>query len=428
MLSLFLWITLIVPFAEPSAVVIDGYADRISAFPGDSIELYLNASFKTTYNLRLYDLSGKPVYTVRVPISPQVRSNVKPSENGFGYRLTKKVAVPPVGSGVYMWDKTIPFVVKTRRARTVIVYPSNTINAYCNSGGKSLYGFNSSGSLRAEKVSFLRPMPLPEHAEAFFKWMKKEGRDDVGYIVDSDLDEYNSIRKAELLIIPGHNEYWTFQARKNFDRFINEGKNALIISGNTMWWQVRYNKTKDQLICYRDAKADPIRSEKLKTINWCEPQLRYPIESSTGTDFRNAGYGLKEDEGWNGYKIISASPLLQGTWLSLGDILPCPADEMDGVPIVKLENGTPIVDLQRLRFQRVEIIGYDLVSRGGNQGVGTWIVFKPNVSSGTVINTASTGWCAEKGIGSSRDIQTITRNMIVMLLNKQNVFSDEAPL
>ena len=101
---------------------------------------------------------------------------------------------------------------------------------------------------------------------------------------------------------------------------------------------------------------------------------------------------------------------------------------MDGVPIVKLENGTPIVDLQRLRFQRVEIIGYDLVSRGGNQGVGTWIVFKPNVSSGIVINTASTGWCAENGIGSNRDIQTITRNMIVMLLNKQNVFSDEAPL
>jgi hypothetical protein len=42
-----------------------------------------------------------------------------------------------------------------------------------------------------------------------------------------------------------------------------------------------------------------------------------------------------------------------------------------------------------------------------------------------VINTASTNWCAQNGIGSNPDIGRITLNMIQKLLNKQNVFSPE---
>ena len=30
----------------------------------------------------------------------------------------------------------------------------------------------------------------------------------------------------------------------------NTGGHALILSGNTMWWQVRYNEDKTKLICY----------------------------------------------------------------------------------------------------------------------------------------------------------------------------------
>src|SRR3546814_20835503 len=84
----------------------------------------------------------------------------------------------------------------------------------------------------------------------------------------------------------------------------------MILYGNTMWWQVRYNTSRDQLICYRNINDDPIKSPRLKTITWCEPSLRYPIYTSTGTDFQNAGYGLKNDNGWDGYKLVVNSPLL----------------------------------------------------------------------------------------------------------------------
>ena len=123
-----------------------------------------------------------------------------------------------------------------------------------------------------------------------------------------------------------------------------------------MWWQVRYNKSKTKLICYRDADADPIKSALLKTTLWREPILKYPITNSTGTDFRNAGYGLKNDRGWNGYKIIKNSPLLAGTKLKTGDILYCPSDETDGVPLVSFENGIPMIDYQTLGFKKLRLL------------------------------------------------------------------------
>ena len=428
MLFLSLWLSLC-SIEQAKCEITDGYVSKLSASPGDSIDLYVNATrADNNYHLRLYDLSGKQVYNIKVAVFPQIMSAMNPSENGYGYRRTARMSVPELRSGVYMWDNQIPFIIRSRSAKINILYSSNTVNAYCNAGGKSLYGFNSTENTAGQKVSFLRPMPLPRHSEAFLRWMVRQDFQDVGYITDLDMEEYTSIKKAKLLIIPGHSEYWTLQARKNFDRFIHEGKNALILSGNTMWWQVRYNKAKDQLICYRDDKADPIRSEKLKTIRWCEPSLRYPIYTSTGTDFGNAGYGLKKDSGWDGYKIMKESPLLEGTGLKKGDILKCPSDEMDGAPVTYLQDGAPTIDYQHLSFVKIELVGYDLVSRSGKEGVATWIVYQPGTSAGIVINTASTDWCSQRGIGVNEAIQKITANMILKLLNGENVFSVEEPI
>lgn len=247
----------IVSFQQLQSEIIDGYTNKISTFPGDSIELYLNARLSGKHNLQLYDLSEKTVFSQTIQVFPQSVTNPRSYEAGFGYRRTCKIAVPDIPSGVYLWENKIPFVVKTRNPKITIVYASNTVNAYCSSGGKSLYAFNSTENTGAQKVSFLRPIGLPKHSEAFLRWVLKENIKDVGYVVDLDMEDYNDIRESRLIIIPGHSEYWTLQARRNFDRFVNEGKNALILSGNTMWWQVRYNKAKDQLICYRDKNADP---------------------------------------------------------------------------------------------------------------------------------------------------------------------------
>lgn len=408
---------------------IDGYMNRTSAFPGDSVELYLHAPKDIpAQSIRLFDLKGNEVARFTMRVFPQEIKQADAYANGYGYKLTRRIATPDLKSGVYLWENKIPFIIKAKSPRIVILYPSNTENAYNNSGGKSLYGFNSSNKEGAAIVSFLRPSSLPRHAEAFLRWMVTQNFDNVGYISDMDMDDYNAIRKSALIVVPGHSEYWTAEARRNFDRFVKEGKDALVLSGNTMWWQVRYNDKRNQLVCYRKAELDPVKDKKMKTINWNDVSLRYPILPSLGVEFPRAGYGRKEDKGWDGYKIIAKSPLLENTNLSQNDILYFASDEVDGAPLQGFSNGIPRLDYGMLGFARVEIVGYDLVSRGGTEGVATWIVCRPKHTSGIIINTASTDWCSYSGIGASAQIQTITHTMITKLLNKENVFSPEPAL
>ena len=415
-LLFFSWLT------PKETIVADGYVDKLSVHVGDSLTVFINAhKEKDDFVLRLYDLKGNAVARYKVAVAPQEKRKDKPWENGFGYKPTLKIKVPPLKSGVYLWNDEIPFVVKSTKAKIIVVYSSNTENAYCNAGGKSLYAFNSTEKKPAAIVSFHRPIPLPRHSEAFLKWFAKQNYSDVGYITDSDMDDYDEIKKAKLLMIVGHSEYWTLEARRNFDRFVDEGKNALVLSGNTMWWQVRYNHNQQQLIAYKDY-PDPEPSVRLHTINWSKPELGYPIVNSIGADFLHAGYGLKQDSGWDGYKIVSPqSPLLKGVKIKKGEVLKLSSDENDGAPLLGFENHQPIIDRSSLGFERIELIGYDSTFRA-KHGVATWIAFRKTRKSGVVINTASTDWCSHRGMGSD-DVRRITKNMISKLLRNENVFS-----
>jgi hypothetical protein len=409
------------------ANIYDGYSNRMSVLPGDSVHLYFNASHESkSQAVRLFDLNGNVAASFVMDLFPQEFPRGKAYENGFDYRKTATVLIPELRSGLYLWENTVPIIIRARHPRVVVVYSSNTENAYSPSGGKSFYDYNSDGNRRAVRLSFHRPVRITRHGEAFFRWMAKQDIPDVGYITDIDLDDYHEIKKALLLIIPGHNEYWTRRARENFDRFVHDGKNAMVLSGNTMWWQVRYSDDKTQLICYKSADEDRIRLTNLKTTRWNDPTLGYPITKSIGVDFSLAGYGLKNDLGWDGFKIVSDSPLLEGTGLRKGEILDCPSDEYDGAPLLGFdENGIPVINRQALGFEKIELVGFDLSSYAGADAVATWIVFRPTKRSGVVINTASTDWCSYNGIGNNRAIQIITMNMITKLLKKQNVFSPE---
>jgi hypothetical protein len=411
------------PTPERENLISDGYVNHLSVKPGDSLTVYINSfERKEGYNLKLYNLKGDVVAKFQTTIFPQERTKDEPWKNGFGYKPTLKIKVPDLKSGVYLWDDQIPFVVRARKPKIVIVYSSNTENAYCNAGGKSLYAYNSSDKKPATIVSFLRPIPLPKHSEAFLKWFCKQGFQDVGYITDADLDNYSTFKNAKLLMIVGHSEYWSLEGRTNFDHYVNEGNNALILSGNTMWWQVRYNHKRNQLISYKyEPDAEP--SPCLKTTTWDSPVLDYPILLSIGADFPHAGYGQKTDKGWDGYKIVNPqSPLLKGLKQKKGDIIPLASDEYDGAPITGFAGkNTPIVDNKLLGFEKIEIVGYDTAFRT-KDGLATWIVFQRSRKSGIVINTATTDWCSQRGM-SSTEIKKITLTMIQLLLKKENVFS-----
>jgi hypothetical protein len=386
------------------------------------------------FGVTLYDInknkvtaSNGEVIRITTTIHAQDTAKDNPWKNGFGYDRAFTFKIPDLKSGVYLWEKKVPFVVKAKDPEIVVLYSSNTDNAYTTAGGKSLYSYDTITKKFAGVVSFLRPIWLPGHSADFLKWFQTLDYENVGYICDMDLDNYDNFRNAKVLIIPGHSEYWTRKGRENFDRFVDEGKDALILSGNTMWWQVRYSEKGDQLICYKDFDHDPIVDTLMKTITWDQPVLKYPILNSIGVESGQAGYGTSTDRGWDGYRITNeASPLLNGTGLKNGDVIRLPSHELDGTLIKGVDTkGQLIINNDALKFYKIELVGYDSVSGYHENGIATWITLQRNETSGVILNVSSTDWCAKNGMRKldHEIIQKITINMIDKLLKKENVFT-----
>jgi hypothetical protein len=274
------------------------------------------------------------------------------------------------------------------------------------------------------QVSFQRPIALESFSPSCLRWLEQLEDFTIGYVADSDLDDWASISQAKIIVLVGHNEYWTRAGRQNFDRFVDSGGDALILSGNTMWWQVRYADDRTKLLCYKQ-EPDPETDLLLQTKNWDNPQLNYPILKSIGEDFPRGGYGLRSDAGWDGFKIADPdSPLLEGTGLTRGAILSCPTTEFDGVPIASFDaQGYPVIDYDKLGFEKVELIGFDKGFRV-NETYGTFIVFKKHADSGTVVNTGSCDWCSSRGMGGTdgEKIKKITLNALRLLKNGEELF------
>jgi hypothetical protein len=407
------------PEGKPPGSVV-GYTDKVSYSPGESMKVYLSAEENFDNGLfALYDVLGNEMDLTVAPLTIQVSNNNEPWKNGLGFQESFTYVVPDwLKSGLYFWENSIPVIIKANTQKKItIVYPSNTVNAYTQTAYRSLY------SPSTPKVSFLRPQSYEQsYSMDFFKWIAKQPFD-FRVIADYDLDYQSEFFDSEILIIPGHNEYWTRKARENFDAFVEKGNHALVLSGNTMWWQVRYEN--NSLVCYRNKDSDPISDKKLTTYLWNDLSLSYPIINSIGADFDKGGYGLKSDNGWDGYKIVNpASPLLEGVSFARGDILKLPTGEYDGAPIKGFDsNGYPIIDNDVLGFYKIELVGFDLGFRG-TQTIGTFFAFQKFPTSGIVINTGSIEWCAKAGIGAADGkIKQITKNMIDKLLNKATVFS-----
>ncbi len=423
-----------VPPGSTPAMIIDGYPEQQSYRPGDRVRLYLNARAQARASLRLQDYTGRAVFQFTADLLEQAPAGNRPWETGFGYEQSVVFTLPELPSGVYRINGVVPIIVKSalsRAADVIVVYPTNTVAAYNVAGGRSMY----SSPEPATSVSFQRPIGGSNLAffDATLQWFAGLEFDySLRYVADIDLDDYNEIAGARLLLVIGHSEYWTRQARENFDRFVMGGGSALLLSGNNMWWQVRYSEDRTQMICYKRV-PDPIRDTKLKTVNWIAKELAYPTMLSLGSDFSRGGFGIGYPDSNTGFRILApASPVFRGLHVKAGDLLIMPTVEYDGAPLLNdpPTQGTPQLDLDALDAYRAEIIGYEYVVRrdDGSQtpdSVGTWLAYQRSATSGTVINGASTNWCSRTGafgVDGSR-VRAIILNMMDLLVNRQSVFT-----
>lgn len=465
-------------------LILNGYADKDSYFPNETILFFLSGVSGTHNNtqtnemeadpLNVMDMNGNIVLSFPINVMQEltlqnINSNA-PWVNGFGFQLTCSLSINnSLPSGRYLLENTIPFVVKnsSNNLNIQVLVSTNTDQAYNigveNTGpnvglGKNFYSPADFGGHDGHILSFNRTLiDYEEHhfMDGFLKWMPNQGYSNVGYICDKDMDDFSNLDKTRLLIIIGHSEYWTKEARLNFDRFVLGGGHALILSGNTMCWQVRYrddpnNPNNPQIICFQnhsvDLQEDPACDPR-KSYYWQENTLGYACMASIGVDWERgilAGrYPARHS--FLGFQIIAEnSPLLQASNFNNGEVLNLLSDELDGslmrrnsnVDFVADANGNPIFLQNTLGYYKSEVIGYEIGKENldiGPKEFIPWLVFQRTCSSGVTINIPSTEWCSLRGMGPgpeesphANEMKLITGNMINALLGpnpSQGAFS-----
>jgi N,N-dimethylformamidase len=95
-----------------------------------------------------------------------------------------------------------------------------------------------------------RALYAPE-GSGFSQWVRLERHlhtwlDGQGYayniVTDLDLDRDPSLLEPyRAVIINGHSEYWSAPAREGLEAYLRRGGNAIVLSGNTMYWRVSFD-------------------------------------------------------------------------------------------------------------------------------------------------------------------------------------------
>ncbi|GAA4046789.1 N,N-dimethylformamidase beta subunit family domain-containing protein [Nonomuraea soli] len=288
-------------------------------------------------------------------------------------------------------DNEVYFVVRQARPTSPILVsvPFTTWQAYNRSGvpGEGLYWTESPE--RATRVSFDRPGggPPPERwEEGMIRWLRPAGYD-VAYCSNLDLDP-ELLAAHRLLVVNGHDEYWSMGMRDAVEDFVAAGGNVAFFSGNTAWWQITLEDGGRTMVCERD----PLTG----SAEWVATGR--PENTLTGTSFR-AGAGTwgpymrrMLDESYTtrfaGHWVFEGTGLTDGDKFGQGSLGyetdAAEFEEVAGVPRVTARDGTP--------SSFVVLATADLRhwSAYGQGGMATMGVFTSG--AGTVFNAATINW------------------------------------
>jgi len=285
---------------DPSFPTLAGYASATSAVAGETLGVHISSVFPTvTLRVTRFGVSDSVVMEV-----PDVPTESYPTPDsawvlGCGWPTTYTLTIPPDWTpGMYRivldppghqnpgdaWN--VPFVVRGSPAApnpVLLISAVNTWEAYNPWGGHSLYEFNSLDLERAPRVSFDRPYDAHRglgqyHFEVpFVRWFEGAGfRADYATDVDLALDP-TLLQGRRLLLVVGHSEYWARSAKAALEAFVDTSGNLAAFSGNTCYYQVRYDNAGRTLVCYKNAD-DPMTTTNPEstTVRWRDVQVAEP--------------------------------------------------------------------------------------------------------------------------------------------------------
>jgi uncharacterized membrane protein len=354
---------------------IEGYASLTSVPRGGQISFFVNTT-DPVFQIEIFrmgwygGLGGRRMtQPVQLAGTRQVIPQPDPTTglvecnwiNPYVFTIPNNTSDPSDwASGVYLAKLTgltsgkqryIIFVVRddVRPSNYFFQSSVNTYQAYNNWGGKSLYSFNSTNG-QAQKVSFNRPYDRSDtgitagtygvadgSGEFLHSWeynmvrfLEREGYD-VAYCTDVDTHENpNLILSHKVFLVVGHDEYWSWQMRSNVIAARDRGVSLAFFSGNTMFWQIRYepstvNAAPDHtIVAYKELATtlDPLyldgnpSNDYLVTVQWRQAPVSLPEDAIIGVM-----YGSGPVQG-DLVVVNAAHPAFANTGLQNGSVLP----------------------------------------------------------------------------------------------------------
>jgi len=287
--------------------VLEGYASEVSVLPGQTLHLHVSSSLDLTYRVLVYRIGwyggtgGRSMPCAPCLIRSAAARPIPPPDPSTGmlaltWPVTDAVPIGPNWvSGYYLADLVaqegryygrgswVPFIVReppTRDAPILVQASVNTWQAYNQWGGRSLY-WNHTG-VGDNHVSFERPYDMAgapaeggRHSNLPTAWefplarfLERYGYD-VAYTTDVDTNaDPGELLRHKLVVVSGHDEYWTKAMRDGFDHARDSGMNLAFIGANIGYWQLRYEDGSRTIVEYRSASADPESDPSLKTVQF----------------------------------------------------------------------------------------------------------------------------------------------------------------
>jgi N,N-dimethylformamidase beta subunit-like, C-terminal len=337
-------------------VTLEAYCWPPSAVRGEAVGLRVSTDASSfDVEVAREGAAHEPVWSVGQVAARSHETPVDASSNGCGWPLALEIPVGDWRSGYYSVKVTAgdqradAFLVvrpdPSDPASILLVLSTTTWHAYNDWGGPSLY----TGGTR---VSFERPLargflvkpepigrmmqPEPDReAMGFRTWARPLGLSDwcggagwftyertftrwaeaTGYRIDvavsQDLERHPEILQGPRLYLSvGHDEYWSWGMRDALDTFVGHGGNVAILSGNTCFWQVRFDPDHRGMTGFKDrADEDPVLGtpdRRLLTGCWSDRRIGRPETSTIGLTFTRGGYsryGLGAAESSGAYTV-----------------------------------------------------------------------------------------------------------------------------
>jgi hypothetical protein len=365
---------------------VEAYCDASSYLPGETVRLHVWCA-TGTYDVEVVRYGTGVVWSAASLKGEAHHTPDDADAHGCHWPVGVHIPVPnDWPSGVYIvtlrahgavHDRAVGhamFVVRAPRPTSdvLLVLATNTYNAYNNWGGRSLY-------TGGHEVSFDRPygrgLIVRPHTERddrkspptrdgeepdvdgqrlqrfrfehgyaayigstgwftyerrFVDWAARRGLT-LDVAVSSDLERDPSITSGYPLVLGvGHDEYWSGAQRDGIERHVARGGNYASFSGNTMFWQVRFDPTGRTMTAYKYSahRRDPVvgtSDERSMSGMWCDPLVGRPEWRFLGA---GSAYGLYSRYGRStprtsgGFTVYRDRHwMFEGTGLSYGDLL-----------------------------------------------------------------------------------------------------------